>query len=151
MVVSEILRSGTEILNALMTSRGFVYIQGTAGRSSGGNFASGAYVPEDRKLEMHYRHGLGLVTNHIGTDSLRHETLMRALLGPDGGNHYPGFSDDPMDAFRDLLFDLERFAADFMSGAGQIFKQCLLEVRAARKLNRIERLEQRWPNSIEET
>jgi len=151
MVASQILRSGTEILGAFMTSRGFVYIQEMAGASSGGDFASGAYVREDRKLEIHYRHGLGLVTYHIGNNSLRHETLMRALLGLEGGNHYPGFSDDPMDAFRDLLYDLEHFAADFLSGAGQIFEQCRLEARAARKLSRIERLEQRWPNSIEET
>jgi hypothetical protein len=150
MVASDILRSGAGILSDFMTSRGFVYIQETAGRSSGGNFASGAYVRRDRKLEIHYRHSLGLVSYHIGTSSLRHETLMRALLGPEGGNHYPGFSDDPMDAFRDLLHDLEHFAADFLSGPGQIFKQCVLDARAARRLNRIERLEQRWPNSVEE-
>lgn len=151
MVASEILQSGAGILSALMTSKSFVYLPGTTGSSSGGNFASGAYVREDRKLEIHYRHGLGLVTYHIGANSLRHETLMRALLGPDGGNHYPGFSDDPLDAFRDLLYDLEHFAEDFLNGAGLIFEQCLLEARAARKLDRFERLEQRWPNSIEET
>jgi hypothetical protein len=146
MVASEILRSGTEILSAFMTSRGFVYIQGTSGRSSGGDFASGAYVREDRKLEIHYRHSLGLVTYHIGTNSLRHEILMRALLGPEGGNHYPGFSDDPIDAFRDLLYDLEYFASDFLSGTGRIFERCLLQAHAAKKLSGIERLEQRWPD-----
>ena len=76
---------------------------------------------------------------------------MRALLGPEGGNHYPGYSTDPMDSFRDLLYDLEHFAGDFLGGAGQIFKQCVLDVHAARKLNGIERLDQRWPRSIEET
>jgi hypothetical protein len=151
MATGEILRSGAEILSTFMTSMGFVYIQERAGRGSGGDFASGAYVREDRKLEIHYRHSLGLVTYHIGTSLLRHETLMRALLGPEGGNHYPGFSDDLLDAFRDLLYDLEHFAVDFLSGPGNIFKQCVLDAQAARKLSRIERLEQHWPNSIEET
>ena len=30
-----------------------------------------------------------------------------ALLAPNGGNKFPGFSDDPLDAFRDLAYDLE--------------------------------------------
>jgi hypothetical protein len=151
MTAGESLANGNKILGPFMTARGYAYDQGTAGRSSGGNFTSGAYEREDRKLEIHYRHGLGLVTYLVGLDSLQHEAFMRALLGPEGGNHCPGFSTDPLVSFRDLLFDLEHFAGDFLGGGGQIFKQCVLDVLTARKLNGIERLEQRWPRSIEET
>jgi hypothetical protein len=43
---------------------------------------------------------------------------MRALLGKNGGNQYPGFSEDPSDGFRDLNYDLSHVCGDFLSGAG---------------------------------
>jgi hypothetical protein len=41
---------------------------------------------------------------------------MRVVLGPGGGNHYPGFSAESRLQFEDLKFDLEHFAGAFLLG-----------------------------------
>jgi hypothetical protein len=143
----ETLRRGIDILDPLMRSNGFLFAEGPAGPSSGGNFASGTYIKGNRSLEIHFRGGLGLVTYHIGSDRLPHEVFMRAMLGPSGGNRYPGFSDDPLEAFRDLRYDLENYSADFLSGSGEVFQDCVKIARVAGNLSPLERMEQRWPNS----
>jgi hypothetical protein len=148
---AEILQRGADLLDPIMRAHSFSYAAGPTGTSSNGSFASGAYSRDDRKLEIHYRQSLGLVTYHVGGYSLRHEVFMRALLGPEGGNRFPGFSSEPMDAFRDLQYDLRTHAGDFLSGSGEVFRRCVESARAARKLSGIERAEHRWPNSIEET
>src|SRR5437868_689109 len=91
------LLEGCKILDAVMKPHGFNFVGGLTGKGSGGYFASGEYVRGDRRLELHFRYSLGLVTYHIGELSLTHDEYMRALLGKDGGNKYPGFSDDPLD------------------------------------------------------
>jgi hypothetical protein len=48
---------------------------------------------------------------------------MRAVLGRRGGNHYPGFSEDPLDGFRHLRYDLERYCSEFLSGSAEAFQQ----------------------------
>jgi len=148
---AEILQRGLDLLDPVMRAHNFSYAEGPSGRSSGGYFASGAYSRDDRKLEIHYRYGVGLITYHVGASSLRHEVFMRALLGPEGGNRFPGFSVEPMDAFRDLQYDLQTYTGDFLSGSGEMFRTCVESARAARKLSGIERAEQRWPNSTGET
>ena len=105
----ETFRAGCKILDDVMNPCGFCLIEGASGKSSGGNFASGEYVRGDRKLEIHFRYSLGLVTYRIGSLSLTHESYMRALLGKNGGNQYPGFSDDPLEGFRHLSHDLAHF------------------------------------------
>jgi hypothetical protein len=150
MTALETLRRGTEILGPVLSANGFTYCEGRAAHSSGGEYASGKYVKEDRILEIHFRHSLGLVTYQIGSESIRHEVFMRALLGQGAGNHYPGFASDPMDGFRDLRYDLENFAADFLKGTGEHFHRCVNEALAARKLSAFQRMEQGWPNSLEE-
>jgi hypothetical protein len=118
-----------------MKPNGFKFVEGPAGGSSGGNFASGEYVRDDRRLELHFRHSLGLVTYHIGELSLKHESYMRALLGRTGENKYPGFSDNPLDAFRGLSFDLEHYYSDFLSGSGEEFKRCVVKARGQEKVS----------------
>jgi len=93
--------------------------------SSGGSCASGRYVKDDRRLEIHFRQSLGLVTYHLGKIAITHEQFMYALLGPQGGNKYPNFSDDPLEAFRDLSWDLERYCLDFLTGPGEEFARCV--------------------------
>jgi len=119
----EILAAGCRILDPLLHRYGFSYVEGPTGLGSGGHFASGTYVNGDRKLELHYRYSLGLVTYHFGTVSVRHESYMRAALGVNGGNKYPGFSDDPLDGFRCLAHDLENFAGAFLEGNEKKFDQ----------------------------
>jgi hypothetical protein len=111
---NECLRKGSAILHPVLCKHGFEFKWGGSGHSSGGPFAFGAFVNGERKLELHYRHSLGLVRYHFGKLSLDHESYMRVVLGPDGGNHYPGFSEKSEAQFEDLKFDLEHFAAAFL-------------------------------------
>jgi len=144
----DVLLAGVKLLDSIMTRHGFKFVWGNAGRSSGGDFASCKYVKGNRILEIHFRHTLGLVTYHIGPDSLRHEIYMRALLGKNGGNRYPCFSDDPLDGFRILRSDLENYCSDFLEGSREKFRQCLAEARAAKKLSPLERLDVMWPGCL---
>ena len=89
----------------------------SAGASSGGDFASGEYSRADRRLELHFRSSLGLVTYHIGRISLAHEDLM-TYTGHRRDARYPGLSTDPLEAFRHFASDLECFSSDFISGSG---------------------------------
>jgi len=134
MTVLEALRAGCGILDEVMKPWGFTFVEGASGRSSGGNFASGEYVKGDRRLEIHFRFSLGLVTYHLGSLSLAHTSYMRALLGKNGGNHYPGFSDDPLDGFRDLSYDLSHFCEDFLSGSGEDFARCAVKAAEQEKV-----------------
>ena len=101
----ETLREGCEILDPLMNKHGFFFADGPAGNSSGGPFASGSYVNANRKLELHFRFELGLVTYHFGQTCIDHESYMRAILTDKRGSRYPGFSDGPLAAFHDLAYD----------------------------------------------
>lgn len=119
------LTAGATILAPLLSSHGFAFEFRDEGRGSGGYFASGEFVREERRLELHFRHSLGLVTYHVGPLHARHETYMKEL-GVLGRNQYPGFSDDPLDGFRHLANDLG-FAADFLSGNGHILHSAALK------------------------
>ena len=91
-----------------MESHGFVFVALASGKSSGGWSASGEFRRERdgelRRLELHFRHSLGLVSDHVDGTSLSHNDYMRALKAK---NQDPGFSHDPLDGFRHLLHDLE--------------------------------------------
>ena len=121
----EILESGRKILDAALVPHGFAFKELEVGKSSGGDYASGKYEKADRYLDIHFRFSLGLVTYHMGALAISHESYMRSLLGSRGGNKYPGFSDDPLEAFRGLAFDLKTFCSDFLSGPGEEFARCV--------------------------
>jgi len=131
---------GCEILYPVMQRHGFVFKRGASGRGSGGTFVSGYYAREDRRLDLHFRYSLGLVTYRIGSLSISHESYMRALLGKGGGNRYPGFSDDPLEGFRGLKFDLEHFCSDFLYGSGEEFGRCVEHAREQERLSGFKRL-----------
>jgi hypothetical protein len=119
---AHLLKQGKRLVDPVMQAHGFAWEPMSAGRSSGGTFDSGRYVKGDRSLELHFRWSLGMVTYHIGKLSLSHEDYMRHVA-PAGGSKYPGFSSDPMAAFRDLAEDLEKYCLDFLSGSGQVLQQ----------------------------
>src|SRR5260370_38754540 len=119
----EILREGRSLLDPVMHRHGFSFKDGPAGRSSGGHYASGVYVNGNRRLEIHFRYSLGLVTYHFGQTSLDHESYMHALLGTTGGNKYQGFSEDPLDAFRGLAYNVESFSTAFLSGSSDAYSR----------------------------
>jgi hypothetical protein len=115
---TESLLTGSRRLGPLLTSHGFRFKFLGAGRCSGGNFAQAEFVNGTRRLELHFRQSLGLVTYFIGDHGVAHEPYMRAL----GVRHkckYPGYSVDPLTGFDDLAHDLP-FAHDFWDGSGSI-------------------------------
>jgi hypothetical protein len=136
----KILRDGRQLLDPVLEKHGFEWAPGESGTSSGGDFACGEYVRGDRRLEIHFRHSLGLVTYHVGRDSFEHPAYMRVLLGPNGGNKYPGFSGEPLDAFRDLAHDLNTFCGAFLSGSDEEFRELAERVVADSKITGIKRL-----------
>jgi hypothetical protein len=109
------LIDGVRILEPLLLAKQFQFRFGGAGLGSGGDFAWGEFVREDRRLELHFRRGLGLVRYHAGAQSASHEFYMREL-GVWDQCRYPGFAEDPMDAFNELAHDLS-FADDFLAGS----------------------------------
>jgi hypothetical protein len=119
---------------------GFSFEYGGEGPSSGGPYAFGSYVNSNRRLEIHFRHSLGLVTYHFGATSLYHEAYMRALLGDAGGNRYPGFSDNPLDAFGDLAADLQSFAGAFLNNDAGGFMRCVAKAEELKKASGFARL-----------
>ena len=125
--------AGSEILESVMRPHGFIFVEGASGRSNYGNFACGDFVRGDRRLELHFRYSLGLVTYHLGSCSATHESYMRELLGAGGTLRYPRFSDDPLDAFRDLAHDLENFADDFLTGSGEVLARAALKESEAKE------------------
>jgi hypothetical protein len=122
----ETLLKGMAIVESVLQPHGFKFMLGNVGQGSGGHFASGEFSRDDRRLELHFRHSLGLVTYHIGKHTLDHETYLR-YLGKWQQRKYPGFSDDPLDGFRHLAHDLQTFCMDFVSGPGDEFCTVALE------------------------
>jgi hypothetical protein len=132
--------SARKILDPVLREYGFTFTKELSGKSSAGLFASGAYVNGNRKLEIHYRWSLGLVTYHFGKTSVDHESYMRVLLGDKGGNRYPGFADEPLSAFEDLAYDLKNFAAAFLSGDFEAFHRFATAAEEWKKIPGIARL-----------
>ena len=118
---AEILAAGVSLLQNFMVSHQFVYTATVSGDSSGGRFASGEFRRGNRWLELHFRDSLGLVTYHAGPVSLGHDDYMWSVLGRRWMSKYPSVSDDPMQAFRDLLSDMEQHASIFLTGSDSDF------------------------------
>jgi hypothetical protein len=115
--VVEILDAGAKIIGVVIEPHGFVWTPGNTHAGHPGNAARGAFVKGDRQLELGFRWSLGPVTYRVGTASVSHQALMKY-----GGHHvdaeYPGYSTDPLDAFRHLASDLEKFGGNFIFGDG---------------------------------
>jgi hypothetical protein len=117
----EILLVGVAILEPVLSSHGFRFEFRDEGKGAGGFFAWGEFVRCDRRLELHYRLSLGLVTYHASGKKVCHEAYMREL-GRWGNNCYPGFSSDYLKGFHDLAQDLQ-YTDDFLSGDAHILVQ----------------------------
>ena len=115
------LVAGADILGAVLRPHGYEFRLESEGEGSGGYFASGSFLRDDRRLELHFRHSLGLVTYHIGSCALDHETYMRCL-GVYDQNQYPDFPAEPLESFRHLAEDLQKYCSDFVSGDGRQFQ-----------------------------
>lgn len=115
------LLDGAKILESVLLPKGFQFHFREEGRASGGAFAWGEFVREDRKLELHFRQSLGLVRYHVGDQSARHEPYMRQL-GVWDQCRYPGFSEHATDSFHDLAHDVG-LAEDFLSGSAATLRK----------------------------
>jgi hypothetical protein len=94
----------------------------------------------ERKLEIHFRYALGLVTYYFGKVSADHESCMPVLLGNAGGNRTPGFSDAPLSGFADLAHDLQTHATAFLSGDFTEFARCISAAKEWKKIPGFARL-----------
>jgi hypothetical protein len=126
----EMLQRGSALLAPLLLRHGFSFEILDAGSSSGGHFASGEFKRGPRRLGFHFRHSLGIVTYSLADRSMTHQQYMRFVHGGLGASHYPGFSDDPLDAFRHLLLDLEQHGGDFLGGTDESLLRCIGEALA---------------------
>jgi hypothetical protein len=116
---AEALRAGARELAAILVPAGFEFYEGESGASSGGDFASGEYRRGDRRLELHVRSSLGMVTYHVAEKSLGHEDYVRAIRAVDGiesGNCFPSFGEELPGQFRALGEDLRVFGNPFLCG-----------------------------------
>jgi hypothetical protein len=129
-----ILLQGSRILETELRPLGFKFIFGAAGKGSGGVFATGDFIRDDRRLELHFRQSLGLVRYHIGTSSAAHDAYMREL-GVQSECRYPSFSDDPLVAFHDLAHDL-KFAVDFTNGDAVVLLRAAMAEARVRPVGR---------------
>ena len=116
----ELRSRGAEILEPVLTPHGFAFAPGEVGKGSGGAFAQGAFLRDNRSLEFSVRYSLGLVDYRAGSQRITHVDYMRVASG--GENAYPGFSDDPLDGFRHLASDLEKFCEAFLKGSDADFE-----------------------------
>lgn len=119
---TDVMKSGAAILSPLLSTYGLQFRVVSEGQSSGGLFCEAEFSDGVRVLELHYRYSLGLIRYHLADHTVSHQAYMETL-GVADACAYPGFSDDPIDGYRGLLSDLERFGADFLSGDGHILKQ----------------------------
>lgn len=72
-----------------------------------------------------------MVTYHLGSRSMFHRAYMRSVLGRPNASHYPGFSSDPLDAFRDLYLDLEEHCVEFLEGTDDCLSKRIDDATAA--------------------
>ena len=77
------------------------------------------------------RHALGEVRYRVDAATLLHEDFARAAVGR-GQARYPGFSDDPLDGFRDLATDLVRFGSVFLAGTTAEFAALVTKAERTR-------------------
>ena len=136
---TEILLAGLQIVAPWLTSCGFVWVPGSSGRGSGGKFDSGTFVRNERSLELHVRYSLGLVTYHIGPVAISHADYM-IHTGHKSDSRYPGFSEDPIEAFRSLAYDLTHYCEDFLLGSGASLIEARIAADALTKLPGFQRL-----------
>jgi hypothetical protein len=120
-----LLERGVAELAEVLGPAGFEFIQTDDGAGSSSPFASGEFLRGDRRLELHVRSSLVLVAYHFGDEAMSHEDLVRGVRAVEGistEGQYPGFSTDPMAAFRHVRHDLERFGAIFLRGGAKAFR-----------------------------
>jgi hypothetical protein len=119
---TEILALGRAVLDPILSHHGFVFDEAHANAHSNERFARGSWVRGNRRMEVGCREELDVVLYEVGGDLVAHDAYMRTVLGPVGSNMFPCVTGDPIDGFRHLAYDLERYAGAFLSGTDEHFK-----------------------------
>lgn len=123
------LERGRAIIDAVLAAHGFAFDHGHARAISSEEFARGTWVRGDRLLEVGCREELDVVVYRVGEDVLTHEDYMRTVLGPAGSNMFPCVTGDPLDGFRLLANDIAQYAAAFLHGPDEHFRQVVKRSR----------------------
>ena len=111
-----VLEAGVAILDPALTPHGFVFRFEDAGCSSGGSYAWGQYVRDDRSLHLHHRLGLGIIEYRIGDLCIGHEDYLKFLGVENQSELLWTPLESGLDRYRALHSDLERFCSDFVLG-----------------------------------
>ena len=110
------LDAGVTILDPALTPHGFVFHFQNAGRGSGGDYAWGKYVRDDRSLHLHHRWGLGIIEYHIADLWIDHDGYLKHLGVEKQSNVLWMPLESGLDRYRALRSDIERFCSDFLAG-----------------------------------
>ena len=131
----DILMRGATILEPVLGPAGFKFEFREADKGSGGFFAWGEFVGNGRRLELHFRESLGMVTYHAAGATVAHEHLMAAIVGRLHATAYPGFSKEPLSGFEDLRADIAAHGTVFLTGSDDEFRAVarVAQAFAARK------------------
>jgi hypothetical protein len=125
----DVLLGGRDVLAPVLVPVGFAFVLGTSGTGSGGRYASGEFVRDDRRLTLHVRHSLGLVSYTSDSLSASHDAYVRMVNNGRAGD-YPGFSSDPMSAFDRLRRDIGLHGELFLRGTDADLRALLTRAAA---------------------
>lgn len=123
----EELLKGVKLLEPILQPYGFRFILENEGFSSGGHSAGGAFVAGNKRVELHFRYSLGLVSYQIAPHKVNHVDYIPAQGGK---GRYPGFSKKPIDAFKNLADDIKKYGALFLNKETTRFEELAKELKA---------------------
>lgn len=118
---TEQLLAGAKILEPIMGRYGFQFKLLKSGSGSGGAFACGHYVNGDRRLELHYRYGLGMVIYRAGKAELSHRDYVERLGVLTESQFVWNAKEESLSGFDWLREDIERFCRSFLIGQCEHF------------------------------
>ncbi len=107
---------GRAILDELLTRHGFTFMPEPGMPGAREDEVSGAYVRDDRRIELTFRGRIANVSYRMADVQMSHEAYMTAVLGRNGSNQFPALRGDELDAFRHLRHDLDCYATAFLRG-----------------------------------
>lgn len=133
------LNDGASILSTYLRPLGFKFEFLGTGNGSGGEYAFGHFIKigrffsKTKRIELHFRGSLGFVTYFNGDLEISHTDYID-LVDKHGQNKYPNFSENPLDAFHCLLWDLQNLLNDFTENNAKVFRQKSSQIKKQQQL-----------------
>ncbi len=121
------MTEGATHLASVLDPLGFTFRVVRTGPSSGGPFCEAEFAGVNRRVELHFRHSVGMVRWHIGDISASHGAYMEAL---GRSASYPRSQDDEMEAFGCLARDFSLIRTDFIEGDGGVLAKAAVAEEA---------------------